>query len=82
MSTRMGGNNSRTRSIHFLRHSERDRSDTEEDEEGWEVQPDEEDTGEDESFDSGNVQDMLQYLLRYRLISRYLKPHEYIQCHY
>ena len=73
----MGGNNSRTRLTNFLRRSERDRSDTEEeDEEGWSVEPAEEDSSEDENFDSGNVQDMLRYLLRYRLISRYLKPHE------
>ena len=72
----MGGSNSRVRLTNFLRRSERDRSDTEEDEEGWSMQPDEDDTSEDENFDSGNVQNMLRYLLRYRLMSRYLKPHE------
>ena len=70
----MGGNNSRLRLL--LRRSERDQSDTEEEEEeeeGW--QPDEDDTSGDDSFDSGNVQDMLRYLLRYRLISRYQVNH-------
>lgn len=67
----MGGNSSRLRLTRFLHRPERDRSDTEEDEEGWSVQQDEVDTSEDE-FDNGNVQDMLRYLLRYRLISRCL----------
>ena len=71
----MGGNNSRTGDLtQFLSHAERDRSDTEDDEEGWSEQPDEDETSGDD-FDSGNVQNMLRYLLRYRLISRYLKLH-------
>lgn len=76
MSAQMGGNSSRISLNRLLsRNSERERdgSDTEEDEEGWIVQPDEDDTSGDDSFDSGNVQDMLRYLLRYRLISRFLK---------
>lgn len=76
MSAQMGGNSSRISLNRLLsRNSERERdgSDTEEDEEGWFVQPDEDDTSGDDSFDSGNVQDMLRYLLRYRLISRFLK---------
>ena len=73
----MGGNNSRTRRLtRFLRRSERDRSDTEDDDddEEWSEQPDEDETTGDD-FDSGNVQNMIRHLLRYGLISRYLKLH-------
>ena len=70
----MGGNSSRSRLTRFLRRPERDRSDTEEDdEEGLSVHPDEDESSGDESFDNGSVQDMLRYLLRYRLISRCYK---------
>ena len=67
----MGGSSSRSRLTRFLRRPERDRSDTEEEvEEGWSAHPDEDDSSGDDSFDNGSVQDMLRYLLRYRLISR------------
>lgn len=63
----MGGNTSR---YQFLsRRPERDLGEMEEDEEGWPVQQDEDDTSGDDSYDSGNVRDMLRYLLRYRLNS-------------
>lgn len=73
----MGGNNSRVRITRYLRRPERDRSDTEEeDEEGLSVQPVEDDSSGDDSFDnSGDVQNMLRYLLRYRLQSRSLQLH-------
>lgn len=74
----MGGNSSSGRLTRFLRRPERDRSDTEEDEEGWTVQADEDDTSGDDSYDNENVQDMLRYLLRYRLISRSLKSRDHI----
>jgi len=70
----MGGNSSRVRLTRYLRRPERDRSDTEEEEEdGLSVQPVEDDSSGDDSFDDGSVQDMLRYLLRYRLRSRSLK---------
>lgn len=74
MTTRMGGNSSRLHLTRFLRRPERDRSDTEEEGvEGWPIHSDENETSGDESLDNGSVQDMLRYLLRYRLISRSLK---------